>query len=206
MRVLLLLIAAMAVQATIVDAIVATVGRSVVTGSMVRRSIRVEALLSKEPLVETPAIWEDHRNRLIEQELVKDEIKISRYPVAQPDEIREAVEQVKEQLGGPAAFAAKLREYRLEEADLAEVLGWQITFSRFLAYRFRPAVQVTDELLRGFYAKWKPAGPKPPFESSRDTVEAEFISEESNRLLDNWIEEKRRATRIETIQPKGPRP
>lgn len=191
---------------TIVDSIVATVGRSVITDSMVRRSIRVEALLAKEPLVETPEVWERHRDRLIEQALIKDEIKISRYPVAQADEIRAALAQVETQLGGPAAFSAKLREYRLEEADLAEVLGWQITFARFLSYRFRPAVQVTDELLREFYAQWKPAGQKPPFEAAREAVEAEFISEQSNRLLDRWINDKRTATRIETIQPKGARP
>ena len=60
---------ALAASAAIVDGIVATVGRSVITDSMVRRSMRNAALLAKEPLVETEAVWELNRNRLIEQAL-----------------------------------------------------------------------------------------------------------------------------------------
>ena len=202
----LFLIAGLTVQAVIVDAIVATVGRAPVTDSMVRRNLRAAALMAKMPLEETAAVWEENRNRLIEQALVKEEIRISRYPVAQPDEIRAATEQAKAQLGGAAAFPAKLRKYRLTEADVAENLAWQITFSRFIAFRFRPAVQVTEDALRAFYATWKPPGEKPAFEAARDAVEQDFIAEESARLLDRWLEAERRQTRIETLQPKSEQP
>lgn len=207
MRMLYLsLVLALAVSAAIVDGIVATVGRSVITDSMVRRSLRNAALMAREPLQETDAVWELNRNRLIEQALVKEEIRISRYPVAQPDEVRLGMDQIRAQFGGPAAFAVKLREYKLTEADVAENVAWQITFARFITYRFRPAVQVTDEALRTFYAKWKPAGAKPPFEESRDALESEFIAEESSRYLDRWLKEVRQVTRIETLQPGGAKP
>jgi hypothetical protein len=206
MRMILLFAMTLAASATIVDGIVATVGRAVITDSMVRRSLRNAALLAREPLRETEAVWEDFRNRLIEQALVKEEIRISRYPVAQPDEIRSGVEQIKEQLGGPAAFEEQIKVYRLTEADVAENVAWQLTFARFITYRFRPAVQVSEEALRAFYAKWKPAGVKPAFEESRDLVENEFIAEESARYLDRWLKEVRQTTRIETLQPKGTRP
>jgi hypothetical protein len=205
-RTCLLIVFALAAAAAIVDGIVATVGRTVITDSMVRRLLRTTAFLAKTPLQETPANWEESRDRLIEQALVKVEIRVSRYPMAQPDEIRGAVEQVKAQMGGSAAFDAKLREYRLTEADFAENLAWQITFSRFITYRFRPAVQVTDQALRAFYEKWKPAGGKPPFESAREQVETEFIAEESARYLDRWLNEARQQTRIETLHLEGARP
>ena len=202
----LIFVLALAASAAIVDGIVATVGRSVITDSMVRRSMRNAALLAKEPLVEPEAVWELNRNRLIEQALVKEEIRISRYPVAQPDEVRAGVDQIRAQLGGPAAFAVKLRQYKLTEADVAENVAWQITFARFITYRFRPAVQVTEDALRAFYAKWKPASDKPPFEETRDALEKEFIAEESSRYLDRWLKEVRQVTRIETLQPGGPKP
>ena len=106
MRFLLLFVSLFCAYAAIVDGIVATVGRTVITGGMVRRALRTGAFLARTPLVETAAVWEESRERLIEQALVKEEIRISRYTMAQPDEIRVAVEQVKAQLGGPAAFAA----------------------------------------------------------------------------------------------------
>ena len=193
-------------SAAIVDGIVATVGRTVITDSMVRRSIRASAFLAKAPLSETTAVWEENRSRLIEQALVKEEIRISRYTIAQPDEIKAAMEQVKLQSGGAAGFPAKLLEYRITEADLAENVAWQITFSRFISYRFRPAVQVTEEALRTFYAYWKPAGEKPAFETARELIETEYIAEESARYLDRWLKEVRQQTRIETLQPKGATP
>jgi hypothetical protein len=202
-RLLLLLASTLCASSAIVDGIVATVGRTVITDSMVRRSLRTAAFLAQVPLEETPAVWEESRNRLIEQALVKEEIRISRYTTAQPDEIRAAMEQVKKQLGGPEKFALTLREYRLTEADLTENVAWQITFSRFITFRFRPAVLVTDQALREFYAKWKPAGEKPPFEAAGEEVEAEFIAEESARHLDRWLKDARQQTRIETLQPKG---
>ncbi len=205
-RVGLILVFAAAASAEIVDGIVATVGRTAITDSMVRRSLRTAAFLAKTPLAETAAVWEETRNRLIEQALVKEEIRISRYSLAQRDEVRAAMEQVKTQLGGPAAFASKLAEYRLTEEDMAENVAWQITFSRFITYRFRPAVQLTDEALRTFYSQWKPAGEKPAFEAARDLVENEFIAEESARFLDRWLKETRQQTRIETLQPRGARP
>jgi len=206
MRLALLLLAALPAAAEIVDGMVATVGRAVITDSMVRRSLRNAALLAGEPLRETDEVWELNRNRLIEQALVKEEIRISRYPVAQPDEIRAAMEQVKDQFGGPTAFGLKLRDYKLTEPDVAEGVAWQITFARFLNYRFRPAVQVTDDALRAFYAKWRPGAVKPPFEEARDLLETEYIAEESSKQLDRWLSDVRQQTRIETLQIKGARP
>lgn len=202
----LLLVAAGGAGAAVVDGIVATVGKAVITDSMVRRSIRASALLARGPLEETREQWEKNRERLIEQALVKEEIRLSRYPVAQPDEIRSAMRQVEEQLGGPAAFGAQLVAYRLTEADVAENVAWQITFARFITYRFRPSVQVTDAGLRAYYGQWKPEGVKPPFEDVRDRMETEFIAEESSRQLDRWLKEVRQQTRIETLEPKEPAP
>ena len=203
---LLLVAAGAGYGAAVVDGIVATVGKAVITDSMVRRSIRTAALLARAPLEETPENWERNRERLIEQALVKEEIRLSRYPVAQPDEIRGAMRQVQEQMGGPAAFGVQLVAYRLTEAEVAENVAWQITFARFITYRFRPSVQVTDAALRAFYQQWKPAGVKPPFEDVRDLVETEFIAEESARQLDRWLKEVRQQTRIETLQPREAKP
>jgi hypothetical protein len=201
--ILLILAMALALQAAVVDGIVATVGRSVITDSAVRRGLRTAALLSQEPLRETRVLWEASRGRLIEQALVKEEIRISRYPVAQPDEVRDALAQVKQQLGGPEAFGRQLRDYRLTEADVAENLAWQITFARFITYRFRPSVQVTESALRQYYDRWKPSGEKLPFEDVRERLETEYIAEESAQSLDRWLREVRPLTRIETIEPVG---
>jgi hypothetical protein len=196
------LVAALA-DAAVVDRIAALVGRTVITDSMVRRALRVQAMLAREPLAETPANWEKTRARLIEQALIRDEIEVSRYPKAQPDEVRAALSQVREQFGGPGPFVNVLNNYLIDERDLSEILGWQITFGRFLAYRFRPAVQIADADLRKFYDTWKPAGLKPSFEEARERIESEYIIAESDRMLDRWLRETRLRTRIETYELPG---
>ncbi|MBM3782985.1 MAG: hypothetical protein FJW30_01430 [Acidobacteria bacterium] len=201
-RALLFSILALALGAVVVDRIVATVGRAIITDGMVRRSLRAAALLNRTPLDESQAIWDETRNRLIEQALVKDEIRISRYPMAQPDEVRAALEGVRRQVPN---LDAALAEYRLTESDLESDLAWRITFERFLAYRFRPAVQITDDTLKEFYGRWKPEGPKPAFDAARERLEAEFVAAESARLLDQWLRETRQVTHIETFQAKGAR-
>jgi hypothetical protein len=189
--------------AAIVDRIAATVGRTVITDSEVRRLVRVTSLLARTPLNESPAAWQTARERLIEQTLVKEEIRISRYPVAQQDEIAPALEQVKSQFSSLEAYQSALGTYRITEADLKENLGWQITFARFLMFRFRPAVQLSDRALREYYARWTPEGVKPPFEQVRDKLELEYIGEESGRYLDRWLREVRQQTRIETYESQG---
>lgn len=206
MRTLVLALSiAVAAHAEIVDRIVATVGRAVITDSQLRRSLRVSAMLARTPLNESQAVWEEARNRMIEQALVKEEIRISRYPVAQPDEVRAALEQVRTHLGGDAAYINALREYRLTEDELSKDLGWRLSFARFLAYRFRPSVQVTDEALLAFYASWKHEGAKPAFEAARERVEAAYVEAEAARFVDQWLRETRQQTRIETFEPKGAR-
>lgn len=206
MRTLVLALSiAVAAHAEIVDRIVATVGRAVITDSQLRRSLRVSAMLARTPLNESQAVWEEARNRMIEQALVKEEIRISRYPVAQPDEVRVALEQVRSQLGGDAAYINALREYRLTEDELSKDLGWRLSFARFLAYRFRPSVQITDEALLAYYANWTPDGAKPAFEAARERVEAAYVEAEAVRFLDQWLRETRQQTRIETFEPKGAR-
>ncbi len=199
----MLLTMSLLLPAAVVDGIVATVGRAVITDSAVRRGLRAAALLAREPLRETRDKWEEARDRLIEQALVKEEIRISRYPVAQPDEVRNALAQVKQQLGAPEQFARQLREYRLTEADVTENLSWQITFARFITYRFRPSVQVTESVLRQYYDRWRPAGEKPAFEDARERLESDYVAEEAAQALERWLREVRPATRIETIEPVG---
>lgn len=200
MRIAMLLLA-VASFATPIDGIVATVGRAVITDGMVRRALRVSAFLAREPLDESAGRWEAVRGRLIEQEMIKGEIRIARYPEAQPDEIRAAIGQIRNQFGGAALLEQALREYRITEADLAENTGWQLTFARFISYRFRPSVQVSDEALRKYYAIWNHgAGPKPSFEDARDLLEAAFVAEESSKYLDRWLAEERQRTRIELFR------
>lgn len=205
-RTLLPLLLASTLGGTVIDGIVATVGRVPITDSMVRRNLRVAALLAREPLQESRVAWRESRERMIEQTLIREEIRLSRYPVAQPDEIRNAMAGVVQQFGGKAALDRALAAYAVTEADLAESVGWRITFARFLSYRFRPSVQITDDLLRAYYVTWRPGAGRPPFEEARDAVEADFVAAQTDRQLESWLTETRRAARIELIEPRESTP
>lgn len=112
-RLLLLLLLALSAQAEIVDRIVATVGRKVITASTVRQQLRIAALLEGNPADESPAALEAMRNRLIDRLLILEEMRVSRYPIPEAAEVKAAFDAEVAQAGGPAAFDALLARYRL---------------------------------------------------------------------------------------------
>jgi hypothetical protein len=65
---------------------------------------------------------------------------------------------------------------------------------KYIEFRFRPAVRVTDAaLLERYQEKYNAldpeAGEPPPFEDVRDDLEAEIIDESVNRVVERWLED-----------------
>ena len=204
-RLLLLLLLAGCAQAEIVDRIVATVGRKVITASTVRQQLRIAALLEGTPKDESPAALEAMRNRLIDRLLILEEMRVSRYPIPEAAEVKAALDAEIAQAGGPAAFDALLTRHQLTPAQINLSLRHQAAIFRFTVYRFRPAVQISAAQVQAYYDQRLPAAaPKPPLEEVRDQIEQVLRLEQINTLLNRWLSEIRQQTHIETYE--GPTP
>jgi hypothetical protein len=200
----LLLLLAFAAPAEVVDRIVATVGRKVLTAAAVRQQIRVAALLNGAPPEESFAAFEAMRDSLIDRTLILEEMRISRYAIPEGAEVQPALDREIEQAGGPGKWAALLTRYRLTEEQVRLNLRLQAAVVRFTVYRFRPAVQVTAEAIRTYYETRLPVQPKPALEEVRDQIETIIRREQINVLLSKWLAEVRQQTHIETYEELKP--
>lgn len=191
-------------SAEVVDRIVATVGRKVITASTVRHQIRVAALLDGAPVAESYEAFAAMRDRLIDRLLILEEMRVSRYPIPEKSEVQPALEREIQDAGGPARWAELLGRYRLTEEQVRLSLRHQAAVLRFTLNRFRPAVQVDPAQIRAYYDQRLPAQPKPPLEEVRDQIETVLRAEQINVLLTKWLAEVRQSTHIETYEEPQP--
>ena len=185
------------ISGEVIDRIAATVGHQVIAESQIGEEIRVTALLSQKP-----PDWSDSNrtqtlNRLIDQALIQHEIEATRFPEP-PEEGLKLLDQLKT---GNKDFETSIASYHLTDAIVARHLAWQVTFLRFVEYRFKPSIDVSDADLRDFYAtqseQWKKEGkPVPTFEDVRPDLERLLTSKYVDQALDRWLGDQRTETAI----------
>ena len=195
------------VRGEIIDRIAAAVGKQVITESQVMEEIRVTAFLDDKP-----ADWSDANrtrtlNRLVDQALIRREIDATRFQEAPAAEGAQLFVQLKEaRKGVDAALSAN----HLPEALVAKHLQWQVTFLRFVDYRFKPSVEVSEADVKDFYAsqseEWKKQNkPVPQFDEVRADLERLLTAKYVDQALDRWLGDQRTQTSILFKTRKGPK-
>ncbi len=169
-----------AALAVVVDRIAVVVDDAVITESEVIEEVRMTEFLNGKPLDLSPAQRRAAADRLIDQQLIRDEMEIGNYSDPPEQDVDATLAQfLKEHFGGStAAMHASLQVYGLTEADLKTHLRWQIAAVRFANARFRPGIPAGPASTPGAQAKAAPA---------QGSVE---------ELMDAWLKEKRSATTI----------
>ena len=200
MRKTLILFAAFAAPAEIVDRIAVSVANQVITERQIDEEVRVTAFQNQSELNLSPAEKKKAAERLIEQTLVKREMDFSRYPATPPAEADAPLAELKTNLG--AAYQEKLTQYGIDEAALRRHLLWQIALLRFTGERFRPGVLIPEQDLRASYdsqvVRWKEQGlaPIPSFEEARPKLEDELTTQRTAQALDRWLGDTRTQVQI----------
>jgi hypothetical protein len=198
----LLLVAAVSLAAEIVDRIAVSIDKQIITASQILEEIRVTAFLNRSDPDFSPAEKRRAADRLVEQMLIKRAMEISRYPIPPQDAANELLTNVIEQSGNDATYRQALERYGITADELKDHLWWQVTTLRFIDYRFRPAIQISDADLRDAYqkqvAEWKQRGvqPVPGFEESRDALAKIVTEQRVDEALNTWMAETRKQVNI----------
>ncbi|MEX2264275.1 MAG: hypothetical protein WD696_20140 [Bryobacteraceae bacterium] len=206
------LLAVMACRGEIIDRVAVAIGDyQVITESAILREIRFTAFQNREPADFGGPSKRAAAERLVERGLILKEIEISRYPAAPDEDIEQMFRDTISGYPNEAAFRAALAKYGISEKALRAHLTRQLQIVRFIDYRFRPGVQIKEEDIREYYRRevlpkiaFAGKGPPPsiaptvevPVEA-RNKIERLLAAEESDRLLEVWLQETRARTRIE---------
>ena len=199
---LVLLWAAPLVRAVIVDRVAVIVGNGVVKDSDILEDLRITSFLNNESPAITPAVRKAAVSRLIDQKLIRKEIESGDYPSGSVAEAQNLLADLKKRYADDAAYQRALASRGIDEQDLKDRLLWQLTVLRFIDVRFRPAALVTDAELEAYYNEHKQQlqaanrGRPATLDAFRPEIQDILASERVNQLLDEWLDRRRKDTRI----------
>ena len=204
---LLLIMAGASSAVVVLDRMAVIVGKHVVKTSDIDWDLRVTAFLNREPLDFSPQAKHKAAERLIDQEIIRQEIVTGNYRRPADSDAAALETQLKrDRFGGSdQRMRVELQRYGITEDQLRTQLLWQLTVLRFIDERFRPAVIVTDEEVRAYYdqhvAELRRQYPEDSsFETlapkTRTLLEGQRINENFNQ----WLEQARKRARIEYKQ------
>lgn len=193
---------AVTIRSEILDRIAITVGRQAVTERQVDEEIRVAAFLNRASVSLNSAERKSAAQRIIEQLLVQREMEVSHYPLPERAEMDRYAADVKESMGGPQSFEAALRADDLNEDVLREHLGLQLTLLRFIEFRFKPEVNISEQAIREAYAKeteesrTSRSGSPRPLAEERDEIQQTLAAQQTDELLDSWLKRNREMVNV----------
>jgi hypothetical protein len=194
---------AAAARAEIIDRIAVTVDKDVITESELLLAIRITALLNgAEPEFSAEA-KRAAAERLIDQLLLRREMRVTRYPEPSPEEVAGQLDAVKKMFAAEGGYLAALGRYGVTEAELTGALQRQAAVLRFIDLRFAPEVQVLEpELMEYFYRvcaqKLRESGIEGNigFDEYRNDCEPIMVSERVDQRVETWLKDARGRARI----------
>jgi hypothetical protein len=208
MRLLLGFCFAMWLSATVLDRIVVTVGPDVITETQVEEELAVTAFLNHAPITDDPQSRRAAAHRLIQQTLIARDMQLAHFPEPEPSQVDRAVNRLMEDYGNTSSFENALSGYGITAPLLRAHITHQLSTLRFIEYRFRPELTISDAELRAAYnrrtANWDtehPGTPVPTFESSRSELRAALVETRTDEALDNWLNQTSSQERIAYLDP-----
>ena len=204
---LLLTIAGASSAVVVLDRMAAIVGKHVIKTSDIDWDLRVTAFLNREPLDFSAQAKRMSAERLIDQEIIRQEIVTGNYRRPADSDAAALETQLKRDrfAGSDQRMRAELQRYGIPEGQLPAQLLWQLTVLRFIDERFRPAVIVTEEEVRAYYdqhlAELRRQYPdNNSFEALEPKVRSLLEGQRINENFNQWLEQARKRARIEYRQ------
>jgi peptidyl-prolyl cis-trans isomerase SurA len=192
----------------IIDRIVATVNGHIILQSDWDEDVRYEALLNGRALDQITA--EDRKSaldRLIDQELLRQQAKISDSWQPSTDQVSKALQQIRQQLpdgGTDRLLQAALTSYGLSDANLRCRVVFQLELMHFADTRLRPAIHVDSKNIESYYnqellPQLRRSGSKPvPLATVSTRIQELLTQQQVNDRLVSWIQQLRAASNIHT--------
>jgi hypothetical protein len=193
--------------AVIIDRIAVVVGKKVIKASDIDRDLRLTEFLNRESLDLSSDARRKAADRLIDQQIIRNEIAIGGYSRASDAQAEGLLRQILHDRSGnsEARLRAELARYGLTEEDLRQQLLWQLTVLSFIQQRFQAGVSVSDEDVQTYYnqhlAELKRQHPQnSSFEAVAPEIRKVQQEEAVTRDFEDWLSRARQRAQIEYRQ------
>ena len=199
----LLCLLCVSLKAEIIDRVVVSVGDQVVTEYRIHRAAEMAAFLNGGPVGLSGPDRRAIADQLVEQALIRREIGLSRFSPVPRADVEQQIARIQKDLKlDDAGLRARLASYSLSYDDLYEEVKWQLTLYRFIDFRFRPGVQVSEDEVQVYYdgeftdAVKKAGGVRPPLEDVHDDIVSVLTERKVQAAIEQWAEQVKEQVRI----------
>ena len=185
-------------QAQIVDAIVVRIEDDIITLSELRELAAYQQLLDGHSQSN-----EEIRSELIEQWVVNNEAATTGFPLPAQTEVDRELSRVEGSFSSPAVYRQRLEAIGLTVAAMRRIVTRQIYLARYLDYKFRSSIQVTDAAIADYYRdhlvpELKTKGQQPPpLIDVTEQIQEVLIEQGVNERTAAWFDETKPRLKIE---------
>jgi hypothetical protein len=185
-------------SAEVIDRIIATVNGHVILQSDWDEALCYEAFLTNRPLAQFTG--DDRRavlDRLIDQELLREQMKSADFPRATDAEVATRLAEARKQYPQAAsaeAWQSLLLQFNLTEKDLIAHIRRQIDVMRLIDARLRPTVEIDSKSIEAYYRdqfvpKLKQAGASAvPLAEVSAKIREVLTQAKVSELLVSWLQ------------------
>lgn len=199
MRILIVfvLLGAASAQTVVLDRIAVTVGTDVITETEVEEEIRVTALLNNDPVDLSPKARRDAAERLVDQDLIRRDMLLSKWPQPESSEAARLLAELKrDRFSGEASYKQALAKYEVTETQLKQHLLWQLAALRYTDYRFRPDTPPPSAALLMHLEAASKKRAQSPRTDEAGTPPREKGTGNLDEQMDAWLKDARSRTRV----------
>lgn len=197
----------------VIDRIVATVNGHIILQSDWDEAMSYEALLNGRALNQ---FTEDDRravlDRLIDQELLREQMKSAYFEHASQSEASARVAEARKQYPEASTdegWRLVLTKLGLSEKDLVSHVQQQIDLMRLVDAHLRPAVQIDSKSIEAYYRekfvpRLKPSiAPEVPSADVAASIRELLTQEKVNQLLISWLQSLRSESKVSVPGASG---
>ncbi len=192
----------------ILDRIVATVNGQIILQSDWDDAVRYEAFMAMRSVQDfSPSERKDALDHLIDQELLKEQMKSSDAPRASQQDIEKRIAEVRKQYPGcetDAAWQAVLATHGVTDAELHARVGLTLELMSLVDARLRPSVNIDSASIERYYnqellPQLRQQGSEAvPLAEVTPRIKELLTQEKVSELLVAWLQNLRAGSDIRT--------
>jgi SurA N-terminal domain len=180
----------------VLDGVAVTVNGHVILQSDWQDEVRYECFVAGRALqTVTPQERQAALNRLIDQELLREQMGSTEYKPASAEEIDKQAEAVKNDYArdhGAQPWSAALALYHLTEADLKNHIALELSQLRLVDAHLRPAIQVEAVEVEAYYkdhlASSAGGSQQISLQQATPKIRELLTQQKMDELLSSWLE------------------
>jgi peptidyl-prolyl cis-trans isomerase SurA len=180
----------------VLDRIVATVNGHVILQSDWQDEVRYECFVGGRTLESvTPQDRKGGLDRLIDQELLREQMGSAEFEPVSPEEVGKQIEAVKSDYArdhGAQSWSVALIRYRLTEADIKNHIVLELSQLRLVDAHLRPSIQVDAPAVAAYYrdhlTPQAGGGQQVSLQEATPKIRELLTQQKMNQLLSSWLE------------------